>query len=109
MLPLYFGALGIFSAIPAMPGVLLALPSIVFGEMKGIRGAAYYVLTGGVAAAVGRAVAAYVLGYGALLEGAGLMLIVPALYGAITGAIYWRFVGRSAGIRPQQAPDPGRR
>ena len=81
-----------------MPGVLLALAFIVFGEDKGIHRAVSYVLVGAVAAAVERAVAAYFLGHARLLfEGAGFILIVPALYGAITGAIYWRFFGRNAG------------
>lgn len=97
-LPLYFSFLGVLWSLPAMPGVLAALPFIVFGEIKGIRRVAYYGLVGALAAAGGRAVMAYVLGHGHLvLETSGILLLPAAVFGMIAGAIYWRFVGRNAG------------
>jgi hypothetical protein len=97
-LPLYFSLLGILWALPAMPGVPAALPFIVFGEIKGIRGGVYYGLVGALTAAVGRAVAAYVLGnWDQVFQTSGVMLIPSALFGLITGVIYWRLVGRNAG------------
>jgi hypothetical protein len=81
-----------------MPGVPLALPFIVFGEIRGIRRGSYYGLVGALTAAVGRAVLAYVLGHwDVVFQSAGLMLIPAALFGLITGIIYWRLVGRHAG------------
>jgi|GEM_PF-4929231 len=97
-LPLYFGFLGVLWALPAMPGVILALPFIVFGEIKGIRNGAYYLLVGGLAAAAGWKIAVYVLWHwGLLAHPAGTMLIPAGLFGMIAGVIYWRFVGRNAG------------
>jgi len=97
-LPLYFSFLGVLWSAPAMPGVLAALPFIVFGEIKRIRTGAYYVLVGALAAAGGRAVLAYVLGHwDQVFQTSGVMLIPSALFGMIAGAIYWRFVGRNAG------------
>jgi hypothetical protein len=81
-----------------MPGVILALPFIVLGEIRGLRKVAYYGLVGGLAAAAGRVVVAYYLGHWEQLrQSAGIMLIPATLFGLITGAIYWRFVGRNAG------------
>lgn len=97
MLPLYYGSLGIIWSLPAMPGVILALPFIVLGEIRGVRNVAYYGLVGGLAAAAGRVVVAYYLGHWEQLrQSAGTMLIPATLFGLITGAIYWRFVGRNA-------------
>ena len=97
-LPLYYSLVGILWAVPAMPGVPAALPFIVFGEIRGIRGGTYYGLVGALTAAVGRTVLAYVLGHwDVVFQSSGLMLIPSALFGLITGIIYWRLVGRNAG------------
>jgi hypothetical protein len=97
---IYFGWIVLyFGGFIAFFGLTVALPVLIYAEMRSIRSVAFYCLAAALIAVFGYLSYGAWLGFPDKFLGSANSFVLLACAGALSGLVYWRIAGHNAGGR----------